>query len=248
MNITPPALIAGLFALALDPACRAVAATPVPMSDLSQPSMGAAMDMDDSAGLGKVIIDQFEAQGGGGTPRVAWDSQAWYGTDYDKLWLKTEGVSQTRDQDSSRNELLWDHVIGRWWNLQTGMRYDLGHGPARGWAAVGVEGLAPYWFEVEATLYVGDAGRTAARTKVEHDLLITQRLILQAEAELEFCGKSDAARDTSSGLSSAQLGLRIRYEIRRNAAPYVGVTWAHDRGVSAQANTVLWVAGLHAWF
>lgn len=225
------------------------------MPDMSYQAMSTLMGMDDTAAVGKVMLDQLELDGGSGSTQLAWDAQAWYGGDYDKVWLKTEGSPDPNGQDTALNELLWDHVLTRWWDLQTGVRYDVGQGPARGWAAVGIEGLAPYWFDVEATLYAGEAGRTAARLRVEHDLLITQRLIVQPEVEANLYGKSDPARDVASGLSDMQLGLRIRYEIRRELAPYVGVAWRRELGASTQfsggsgprADSLQWVAGFHVW-
>ncbi|HTV80522.1 MAG TPA: copper resistance protein B [Steroidobacteraceae bacterium] len=225
-----------------------------PMQGMTDRSMGALMGMDDAAPLGKFMLDQLEAEGGSGGTATAWDAQAWYGGDYDKVWLKSEGSPDPADQDTSRNELLWDHALTRWWDLQTGVRYDLSHGPARGWAALGIQGLAPYWFEVEATLYVGEAGRTAARVRLEHDLAFSQRLFLQPEFETDLYGKSDPARAVRSGLSDLQLGLRLRYEVRREFAPYVGVAWRRTvaatlkpPGPTTPADSVVWVAGFHVW-
>jgi copper resistance protein B len=241
MKATRFALCGAVLTMVLPLSCRSAAPSPDAMSDMPDQAMSLLMGMDDTAALGKVMLDQMELEGGSGGATLAWDGQAWYGGDYNKLWLKSEGSPDPGNQDPSRNELSWDHALTRWWDLQTGVRYDLGHGPARGWAAVGVEGLAPYWFDVEATLYLGEAGRTAARFQVEHDLLITQRLIVQPEIEANYYGKSDAAREVGAGLSDVQLGLRVRYEIRRELAPYVGVTWRRNLGAQ-------WVAGFHVWF
>jgi copper resistance protein B len=233
-----------VLALALPLACRSAAPADDATPGKSDQAMSTLMGMNDAAAVGKVLLDQLELEGGAGGTALAWDGQAWYGGDYNKVWLKTEGSPDPSDDDTSRNELLWDHALTRWWDLQTGVRYDLGHGPARGWAAVGVEGLAPYWFDVEATLYLGEAGRTAARLQVEHDLLITQRLIVQPEIETNFYGRSDAAREVSSGLSDLQVALRVRYEIRRELAPYVGVALRRSQGT----DSLQWVAGFHVWF
>jgi copper resistance protein B len=202
------------------------------------------------------MLDQLEMEGDSGHTTVAWDAQAWYGTDYDKVWFKSEGSPNPSDKTDSRNELLWEHVFARWWSVQTGARYDVGQGPARGWAAAGIQGLAPYWFDIEATLYVGDTGRTAARFRAEHDFLLTQRLVVQPELEFDLYGKADPARQIGSGLSDSQLGLRFRYEIRREIAPYAGIAWRRDCGSSAQyarasglePNTLQWLAGLRVWF
>jgi copper resistance protein B len=249
-------MTAALLALALPLACRSAGPPTDAMPDMSGQTMNVLMGMDDTAAVGKLMIDQLEFAGGSGATALAWDGQAWYGGDYDKVWLKTEGAPNPVNQDTSRNELLWDHALTRWWDLQTGVRYDLGHGPARGWAAVGVEGLAPYWFDVEATLYLGEAGRTAAHLQVEHDLLITQRLIVEPEIETNLYGKNDAAHEVRSGLSDLQIGLRLRYEIRRELAPYVGVAWRRNLGAPAPlpggsgpgTESLQWVAGFHVWF
>jgi copper resistance protein B len=228
------AFTGAVLALALPVLCRSAA-------------MGALMGMDDTAAVGKVMLDQLELEGASGSMALAWDGQAYYGGDYDKVWFKTEGSPDPNNQDASRNEVLWDHALTRWWDLQAGVRYDVGQGPARGWAALGLEGLAPYWFDVEATLYAGEAGRTAARLRVEHDLLITQRLSVQPEIEANVYSRRDPARDVGAGLSDLQLGLRVRYEIRREFAPYVGIAWRRDLG-GPGTDTLQWVAGFHVWF
>ena len=239
------AMAGAALALMLPLSCSSAAASPDAMPNVSEQAMSTLMGMDDSAAVGKVMLDQLELEGGTADTVLAWDGQAWYGGDYNKVWVKTEGSPDPGKQDEARSELLWDHAITRWWDLQAGMRYDFGRGPARGWAALGIEGLAPYWFDVEATLYLGEAGRTAARLQVEHDLLLTQRLIVQPEIETNFYGKRDAARDIGSGLSDMQLGLRVRYEIRRELAPYVGVAWRRNL---AATDSLQWVAGFHVWF
>jgi copper resistance protein B len=226
------------------------------MAAMPNGQMATLMEMNDAASVGKVMLDQLEIEGDSGHTAIAWDAQAWYGSDYDKVWLKSEGSPNPSDNTDSRNELLWDHVIARWWSVQTGVRYDVGQGPARAWAAAGIQGLAPYWFDVEATLYAGDAGRTAARFRAEHDFLLTQRLIVQPELEFDLYGKADPARQIGSGLSDSELGLRIRYEIRREIAPYAGVVWRRDYGSTADfarasgfgPNAAEWVVGLRVWF
>jgi copper resistance protein B len=227
-----------------------------PPGPVSSGRMAAAMGMDDAAAVGKLMFDQLELDGGDSSTQAAWDAQGWYGTDYDKLWLKSEGEWLSGDGAEGRYEALWDRAVLRWWDAQLGVRYDLGQGPARGWAALGVQGLAPYDFDVEAALYLGDAGRTAARFKAEHDFLFTQRLILQPELQTDLYGSGDPAREIGAGLSDLQLALRLRYEFRRQFAPYLGVAWRRDFGDTArltrafglQPNVLQWVAGAHIWF
>jgi copper resistance protein B len=207
-----------------------------PASELPAMSAGQMtrmMDMNDAAALGKLLIDQLEWRQGEGKDGTAWDAQAWYGSDYDKLWVKTEGVRVGSVTEDARAELLWDRIFSRWWSLQAGVRHDFGNGPSRDWLALGVAGLAPYFFVIEATAYVGDAGRTAMRLRTEYELLFTQRLILQPEFELNAYGKDDPERHLGAGVSELQFGLRLRYEIRREFAPYVGVAWLRSLGKTA---------------
>jgi len=225
------------------------------MHSMSSREMTQMMEMNDAAALGKLLVDQLEWRDGDGTNGPAWDAQAWYGTDYNKLWLKTEGLRVHDTTEDARAELLWDRVFSRWWSVQSGVRHDFGTGPSRNWLALGVQGLAPYFFEIEATAYVGDAGRTAARFRAQYELLFTQRLILQPELEVNAYGKDDPERQIGAGFSDLQLGLRLRYEIRREFAPYVGVAWIRRLGktadlvsASGQDPSVLQVvAGIRFW-
>jgi copper resistance protein B len=189
---------------------------------------------------------------------MSWRGTAWPGgNDYDKAWLKLEGEYSEGDF-TNRTELLWDRIIARRWSSQLGVRHDhyFGTGPSRAWAAFGVQGLAPYWFEIEATAYVGGEGRTAMRLSAEYELLMTQRLILQPRFELNVYGKDDPDNGIGSGLSDTELGLRLRYEIRRELAPYIGFSWTRlygdtkdlERGLGGEDNALQFVAGVRAWF
>jgi copper resistance protein B len=226
-----------------------------PMPEMSNERMIELMEMDDTAAFGKVLLDQLEWRDIDGNNGLFWDGQAWYGRDFNKLWLKSEGESVSGESEA-RVEALWDHVFARWWSVQTGVRHDLGEGPGRTWAAFGMQGLAPHWFEVEATLYVGERGRTAAIFSGEYEVLLTQRLILQPKIELNLYGKDDPENGIGSGLSEGELALRLRYEIRREFAPYLGVTWTRSFGNTADlvraagrdASEVQVVAGLRIWF
>ena len=226
------------------------------MRDMSNQDMVSMMQMDDAHPFGKVMLDQLEWRDARGGGAGAWDAEGWYGGDYDKLWVKTEGERVAGITRDASVDLLFDHVVGRWWEAQAGVRQDFGNGPARTWLALGLQGLAPDWLDVETTLYVGEEGRVAARLKADYDLLITQRLILQPYGEANFYSKSDPARRVSSGLSDLQLSLRLRYEIRREVAPYLGIEWLRRFGDAAQLaraageenDAAELVAGLHIWF
>ncbi len=211
------------------------------------------MDMLDDSARGMFLLDQLEyARGDHGNDTAFVDGEAWYGKDFDKLWLKFEG----RSGDPFRTEALWDHAVAPFWDTQFGVRHDSGNGPDRTWAAFGVQGLMPYRIETEATLYVGQGGRSAARVQLEYEALLTQRLILQPKFEMNLYGKDDRERSIGSGLSDTELGLRLRYEITRQFAPYLGVIWQRGYGRSADfarargehPGQVQFVAGVRAWF
>lgn len=225
------------------------------MGEMSEEAMAEMMDMDDTAGFGMVLFDQLEWRDTDEGSAIAWDGRAWYGNDYDKALLKSAGERIGGDYQGSA-ELLWDRVISRWWSLQAGVAHDFGEGPSRTWAAFGVQGLAPYWFEVEALVYAGEQGRTAASFSSEYEMFLTQRLVLQPKLELKLFGKDDPANGIGSGFSDAEVGLRLRYEIRRELAPYIGVVWSKKFGETAdlarehgeEADDIQLVAGLRVWF
>ena len=187
---------------------------------------------------------------------TAYDTQAWFGRNYERLVLKAEGDAARGKLQEAQTEVLWGHAVATYWDTQLGVRYDSGVGPDRGWLAFGIQGLAPYWFEVDATAYVGNSGRIALSLEAEYELLLTQKLILQPRMEINAYGRRDPARDIGSGLSDAAVGLRLRYEITRQFAPYVGVEWASKFGESAdlaraggeKRSETRWVGGVRFWF
>lgn len=218
--------------------------------------MPSSMGMADNARFGRVLLDKFEYAHSNAGPAWRFDGFAWYGGDYNKLFLKGDGEREGGRLRATRTEALWDRVFATFWSTQVGVRHDFGGGPGRTWAAFGVQGLAPYWFDVEATFYVGEGGRTAFRAEANYDLLITQRLILRPAFEAAFYGRDDPERAIGSGLSIAELGLRLRYEIRRQFAPYIGVALTHRYGRTAEftraaderVRNVQVVAGVRIWF
>ncbi|MES2185962.1 MAG: copper resistance protein B [Pseudomonadota bacterium] len=191
------------------------------------------MDMADDATHAMLLLDRLETSRRHGTNTQAFDGQAWIGGDLNKLWLKADGSRSGGRLGATRTEALWDHAIAPYWSLQAGLRHDFGEGPSRTWTALGVQGLAPYWFEVQATAYVGTNGRTALRAEADYDLRLTQRWILQPHAKASLYGRSDSARGTGAGLSGTEFGLRLRYEINRQLAPYVGVVADRSWGGTA---------------
>ena len=213
--------------------------------------------MADEAVMGGVMINRLErVQKKGNTYFNAYDFQGRIGKDYDKLVLKAEGEIDEGKVHEARTELLWSHATSAYWDTQLGVRHDSGIAPSRNWLALGMQGLAPYWFEIDATAYVSDQGRSALRLSAEYELLFTQKLILQPRIEVNFYGVKDEERDIGAGLSSMVSGLRLRYEIRREFAPYIGVDWSSKFGETANLATAAGVnindtnivAGIRAWF
>jgi copper resistance protein B len=227
-----------------------------PMGEMTGREMTEAMEMDDAAAIAAIRFDRLERADGDDGVAAAWKFAASFGGDLDKLVLRSEGERSHGEFERSDAEALWSHAVASYWNAEVGVRHDFRRGADRTWAAFGVQGLAPYWFEVGATAYVGDAGRTALRFEIDYDLSLTQRLILQPRVELNAYSKSDRAAGVGSGFSDGELGLRLRYEVRRELAPYVGIERSLLFGGSADlarrdgrgpADTT-WVAGLGIWY
>jgi copper resistance protein B len=212
--------------------------------------------MSDEHNFASVRVDRLEYVRAGSDEGLAYEGQAWFGGTYNRAVLKAEGEVAGGKLQDARTELLWGHAVSTFWDTQLGVRVDNGEGPNREWLAFGVQGLAPYWFEVDATAYAGPSGRTALRLSAEYDLLITQRLVLQPRVEVNFYGKSDEAREIGSGLSNGTVGLRLKYQVTRQFMPYIGVEWAGKFGQTAtfardageRAHETRFVAGLSLQF
>jgi copper resistance protein B len=210
----------------------------------------------DRDNFGSILFDNFEFSRVGGDTSVPYDIEGWFGPTYDRAVLKAEGDIEDGDFADARTELLWAHAFAPYWDTQLGIRHDGGAGTDRTWLAAGVEGLAPYHFHLEATAYVGESSRTAIRFDASYDMLLTQRLILQPRLEANVYGKDDIDRGIGSGLSDATLALRLRYEVRRELAPYVGVEWVrlfgdtedYSRAAGQDPNDSRVVLGLRFWF
>lgn len=207
--------------------------------------------------ISRIMLDHAEVRVGSGETTYSWDGEARFGGDIDKLVIKSEGEGAFGGAfDRGEGQLLWGHAIGPYFDLQTGLRQDVGPGPSPTYAVVGVEGLAPYWFDVEAALFLSDKGDVTARVEGSYDQRITQRLILQPSAELNVALQDVREQGIGAGLSSAELGLRLRYELAREFAPYLGYVWEGKIGRSAQFARAVGndpsrssvVAGIRFWF
>ena len=205
-----------------------------------------------------LFADQLEVSFRDGDEGFAWeDVQFRYGTDIDRLWIKTagegtfgEGIEQVEVQ------ALWSHALDPWFDLQAGLRYDFEPDPERAYLVLGVQGLAPYWFEVDSSLFLSEKGDLSARLEAEYDQRITQRLILQPRVEASLALQDVPELGTGSGLSSAEAGIRLRYEFVPEFAPYVGVEYERAFGDTAgfrrlagqEAGGWGFVAGVRLWF
>jgi len=204
-----------------------------------------------------LLVDRLEYRWQSGDNLRVWDVQGWVGGDYNKLWLKSEGSDAPGGPTEEADiEILYARLVSPFWYLQAGVRHELEPSPSRTSLAFGIQGLVPYQFEVEATGYVDERGKFSASMEAEYDLLLTQRLILQPRLETSFSTSGERARGVGRGFNELEVGLRLRYEIRRQFAPYIGVTWSRKLGETADfartanedVRETSIVAGLRIWF
>lgn len=204
-----------------------------------------------------VLIDELEYRAVDGRDGYGWKAQGWYGNDYDRLAVTTEGEGTFgKAPERAETSLLWRHAVNPWFNLETGVRHDFRPDPERTYAVVGIEGLAPYQFEVEGQLLVSNKGDGHARLSASYDERITQKLILTPEAEANLAFQSVPEIGIGSGLERLEMGARLRYEFEPGFGPYLGVHWERKLGGSADyarmegenASQLAAVIGLRAWF
>ena len=204
-----------------------------------------------------MMFDRMEFQITNGEDALIWDAQGWYGTDENKLWIKTEGEYSfgSNEIEDAEIQALWSKPISAFWDVQTGVRYDIAP-KGRTHAVIGVQGLAPYWFEVDAALFLSNKGDLTSSVEAEYELLFSQRLILQPRGEIGFSAQDIPELGIGSGFTSLDLGLRLRYEIKREFAPYIGVEWQRNLGKTAQftratggdPSKVALLFGVRAWY
>jgi len=205
-----------------------------------------------------IMAERLEYQSNDGDELLLWDGQGWIGGDINKFWVKTEGEFQLDETRFEEVEVqaLYSRAISPYFDLQAGVRHDLEPGPSRSFAVLGLQGLAPYWFEVDAALFLSDDGDLSARIEAEYEINITQRLILQPRAEFNLNAQDVPEYEIGSGLGTMDAGLRLRYEIQREFAPYIGISWSRAFGDTAdfrraagdKAGNLSFVTGLRFWF
>lgn len=215
--------------------------------------------------FGRVMVDQLEARDSDEGRMMGWEVGAWYGGDINKLFFSSEGerlMSPEHDDErpateSAETRLAWSRAFAPFWDWQLGVRRDWQpDDPNRDWASIGLQGVAPYQFEMDANLFVGEDGLTELRVEAEYELMLTQKWVLSPSLEASVYGKEDEELRVGNGLTRLEAGLRLRYEIRREIAPYIGVHWEKRYGDTAdlacasgeKAEQGMLVAGLRFWF
>jgi len=216
------------------------------------------MPLMDDHPFGMVLVDRLEyGDSNDGNTRL-WDAQGWYGGDFNKLWVKSEGEGPTgKSLEQVETQALYNRSFTPFWSWQTGIRYDISPDEENvAYAVFGVQGLAPQWFETDLAVFLSDDGDASFRGEFEYDLLLTQRLKLQPRLEFNVSANDVPERSIGRGLVDTEAGLRLRYEIRREFAPYVGVRWERlygdsrdmARDTGSDVSTTSFVIGVRAWF
>jgi copper resistance protein B len=213
------------------------------------------LELADKKYFGMLMFDRLERVDTT-DPFTAFDMHAWIGRDYDKLVVMAEGDVANGKLGESMSGVYWQHAVATFWDTQLGVRHDGGMEENRDWLGFGIQGLAPYWFEIRAMAYVGENGRTALVFAADYEMLFTQKIILQPAIEINAYGKPDPINHLGTGVTDVAAGLRLRYEFTRQFAPYVGVEWTKLYGTTADnvqamnesTSDTHWVAGLRFWF
>jgi len=208
-------------------------------------------------GASMLMLDRLEWRPAQGADGYAWEVEGWTGGDLDRLAIKSRGEGLSgRRLEKAEVQLGWSHALDPWFNLRAGVRQDFRPSPRRTQAVLAIEGLAPYWFEVEGEIFLSHKGEVTGRAEASHDMRLTQRLILQPAAELTLSAQAMSDLHQGAGITSAELGLRLRYEIRREFAPYVGLHWERRFGRAAdraraegeKPGDLRLVTGVRFWF
>jgi len=183
--------------------------------------------------VSNLMVDMAELQLGDDETAFHWEGEGWIGGDINRFVFKTEGEANEDDVESAEVQALYSRAIGPYFDLQAGVRYDIEPRPNRVYAVLGFEGVAPYWFETTGALFVSDEGEVSARLEGSYDARLTQRLILQPRGEINFSADDIPELEVGAGVTDVELGLRLRYDITRNFAPYVGVSYETKLGDTA---------------
>lgn len=207
--------------------------------------------MNNNPSFFSAMISQNEIRTGAGRPFYRWDGEAWYGDNSNRLWLKSEGSvsAGSGEVDEAEAQILYGRPVTAFFDFQAGARYDFDPSPSRAWMTFGFEGLAPFFYwHVGAFVFLSDGGHAAMRLEASHEVFLTQRLILEPQVEMNFYAKGEPGRGIAKGLSDLDSGLRVRYEIRRQLAPYIATTYQGGAGNGSGNDGFHFAAGVRAWY
>ena len=204
----------------------------------------------------KLMLDKFEVGRVDGNTVNAWEAGMWIGKDLNKLWIMSDGERVAGKTEGTENRLLYSRAISPFWDLQAGLRHDTAPGESRDYANLGIHGLAPYYFETDANISVGENDQVKLNVSFEYEMMLTQKLVLSPEIELNAYAKDDEKMGVGSGLSDIEAGLRLRYEMKREFAPYIGINWGKKFAGTADFATAdgedtsetMFVVGIRAWY
>lgn len=204
-----------------------------------------------------IFVDKLEYSAGEGPDQGTWEVQGWHGGDIHRFWWKTDGEFDLNDGvEDAGIELLYSRAVAPFWDVQAGIRQDYSRQGADPTSVVlAVQGVAPYWWETSASLYVSTKGDVTAELEAEYDQRITQKLIVQPVLGVSLSAQNVPERELGSGVTSIEAGLRLRYEIRKEFAPYIGVEWSQSLGQTRDwreasgrdASETRLVVGIKAW-
>lgn len=247
-----------------EPAVQQGATPPVPTDhaaeafyDSAVMARARAAMLKESGGIAfsQLMVDRLEYHAQKGGDGYRWKGEGWIGGDINRLMIKSEGEIGGK-LESAELQALYGRAIDPWWNIVGGIRQDFRPQPQRTYATIGIEGLAPYWFEVEGQIFLSDSGDAHLRLEADYDQRITQQLILQPAVEVNFAAQDVPELGIGSGLSDFELGVRLRYEIAHEFAPYLGINWERKLGDTARyaraadepVSATSLVAGVRFWF
>ena len=226
------------------------------LSAINLAMLPAFAKMEDDPIETKLMLDKFEVGRVDGSNIQAWEGGVWIGQDLNKLWLKSDGERVAGETEGTETRLLYSRAIDPFWDLQVGLRHDTTVNAKRNYINFGIQGLAPYYFETDANLSVSKKGQVKFNTSFEYEMMLTQKLVLSPEVELNAYAKDDKPMGVAAGFSDIEAGLRLRYEVIREFAPYIGVNWAKklgktadlasDEGENSSETSV--VLGVRAWY
>lgn len=198
-----------------------------------------------------------------GHEELVWDFQAWYGGDINRVYVKSEGENVQGDGEDAEFEsleLLYSRLIADFWELQGGIGYQGGvfsdDHAERGYGVIGLQGVMPYGIETDLAFQVSDEGDVSASLESEYDLRLTQRMFLQPRLEIAAAASEAPEFGIGKGLNTLRVGMRLRYEISRKFAPYIGGYWQKSYGDTADLARAAGdatedtgiVAGVRMWF